>query len=671
MKQIGQYRIVEEIARGGMGVVYRAVEVASQRPVALKVMLGGAFAVPTARKRFAREAEALARVVHPNVVRIYTYDSTAQGQPYIAMELVEGESLQARLDRDGPLSSDEALRVVSQLCDAVAACHAANVLHRDLKPDNVLVTRDGILKLTDFGLVRDVDPSMSRTKLSVRGNFLGSPGFWAPEQAGGAVGQIGTRTDVYGLGATLFALLTGEPPHDGATLIEILSAAREEKPAPSTLNPSVPRWLDAVVGRALATKPEDRFSSVTELAAALTARRDPPHRLKAKPLRALGGAVAVGMVALTAVGVAFSNQDSVSQLPADTTAPVLILSKPREELEVWADEVAVEGRVPRDDPQTVTLTAMGQPLSVTWSGRTFRGIAALRPDQSRVEVVVTDAAGNATRTSRTLRRPPPWYLELPPERRPQRDVLLGVRFGSAQGEYVNEKEGSVLVYVAPATFPMGSGSDRRRVQLTHGYFLGKYEVSWAQFRRYCAETKARVPSNVFFGTPAGAVAAADDHPVFRVDWREAAEFCAWAGMRLPTEAEWELGAAGRTGHVYPWGSHEPNGSLLNLADESTGKIYFVTEPWNDGFPLTAPVNAFPAGASPSGCLNMAGNVAEWVADRWSQYPDRKDRRDPTGPDSGHAYTVKGGSFKIGVSGVRSAFRATWRPAETIGFRVCR
>jgi tetratricopeptide (TPR) repeat protein len=268
MQQIGRYQVLGEVARGGMGVVYQAHDPVTDRAVALKLLLNQGRAV--SRKRFEREAEALARVDHPNVVRLFDYDVTPSGVPYMAMEWVEGETLHRRLHRGDPLDPDRAVEVATALCGAVAACHAAGLLHRDLKPGNVLFARDGTLKLTDFGLTRDTDPSTSRTQLSSSGNFMGSPGYWAPEQARGQLDQIGEPTDVYGLGATLFAMLTGRPPQEGVTLPEILSALEAKKPAPSSLNPAVPAWLDRVVGRALATEPADRFESAEALGAALS-----------------------------------------------------------------------------------------------------------------------------------------------------------------------------------------------------------------------------------------------------------------------------------------------------------------------------------------------------------------------------------------------------------------
>jgi tetratricopeptide (TPR) repeat protein/predicted Ser/Thr protein kinase len=312
VQQIGRYQVLEEIARGGMGVVYKARSPSDDAPVAIKVMLGAGFSNPTSRKRFEREAEALSRVQHPNVVRILGSDVTPSGEPYMVMELVEGSSLQRRLDHQGPLDPDGAAEALVALCEAVAACHRAGVLHRDLKPDNVLVTRDGVLKLTDFGLVRDTDPSMSRTQLSKEGDLLGTPGFWAPEQAFGQIDAIGPATDVYGLGGTLFALLTGRPPHEAESLVQILAATQESKPAPSSLAPGVPGWLDAVAARALAVEPRARYPDAAAMAEALAAGRARARAAPGAPIARVG----VGVAALVLTGALLLSARSWPTSPA-------------------------------------------------------------------------------------------------------------------------------------------------------------------------------------------------------------------------------------------------------------------------------------------------------------------------------------------------------------------
>jgi serine/threonine-protein kinase len=328
--EIGRFQQLEELARGGMGVVYKAHDPSASRSVALKVMLGSSYRDNLARKRFQREAQALGRVEHPGVVRVLGYDTASTGEPYMIMELVEGESLQLRLDRGGPLDPDDVVRHGVALCEAVQAAHDAGVLHRDLKPDNALVTRTGAVKLVDFGLVRDLDPSMSRTQLSVDGSFLGTPTFWSPEQARGDRDLIDARTDVYGLGATMFALLTGEPPHGDGPLPEVMRAVQQPKPRPSSLNPAVPAWLDRVVARAMEIDPNRRYPSAAALGAALAAGGGQPTGegpSQGAVVASLGLVAAALVVALLLV-VADGPQGPAAASPQDTAAPARPESEP-------------------------------------------------------------------------------------------------------------------------------------------------------------------------------------------------------------------------------------------------------------------------------------------------------------------------------------------------------
>ncbi|MCO5171747.1 MAG: serine/threonine protein kinase, partial [Planctomycetes bacterium] len=300
-RRIGSYALGPEVARGGAGVVFRAVDLRDGREVALKLMLGA----DEARRalRFGREARALIRLRHPGIVAALDAGVEA-GRPWLAMELVEGESLQRHLDARGPLAPAAAAALVAQLARAVEHAHAEGVLHRDLKPDNVLITRDGAPRLIDFGLARDVEPDAG-SRLTATGAVVGTPGYWAPEQARGEVADV--RTDVHGLGALLYAALVAAPPIEAESFAEALIAAeaREVEP-PSRRRADVAPALDAVCARALARRREDRYPSAGALADALDAwlagsRGAPAGRVRRAPrvgalLGAAAGAAALGVV---------------------------------------------------------------------------------------------------------------------------------------------------------------------------------------------------------------------------------------------------------------------------------------------------------------------------------------------------------------------------------------
>ncbi|MBX3472025.1 MAG: protein kinase [Planctomycetes bacterium] len=226
-RRLGDLELLGELARGGMGVVYRALDRRLGREVAVKVALGGA-ADPEELERFAVEARAAARLRHPNIVGIHRVGEE-RGAPYLVMDLVPGESLQRRLSRDGPLRPREAARLCALLARALAFAHGRGVLHRDLKPHNVLVTPDGQPVLTDFGLAKEVDRARGVT---MTGQVLGTPAYMAPEQARGDNERVDRRADVYGLGATLYALLTGQPPFQAGSAIAVLAKVAEDPVEP-------------------------------------------------------------------------------------------------------------------------------------------------------------------------------------------------------------------------------------------------------------------------------------------------------------------------------------------------------------------------------------------------------------------------------------------------------
>ena len=245
--RIDHYEVHDELARGGMGVVYRATDTRSGAKVVVKLLKVDS---EKARRRLRREAKAMRRLTHPSVLALYD-DGEHEGRPYLVLPYVEGESLQDRLDREGTLSVDDAVDIAIQVGGGLRAAHQLGLLHRDVKPDNVLVDGHmrGAVKLTDFGLVKDTDPGRSAsTSLSVRGQFLGTPGYWPPEQAFGRLVLIGPASDVYALGALLYALLSGHPPRPNDTLPRALQAF--DTPPPPLLD--APDWLDDLIQRCLA-----------------------------------------------------------------------------------------------------------------------------------------------------------------------------------------------------------------------------------------------------------------------------------------------------------------------------------------------------------------------------------------------------------------------------------
>jgi WD40 repeat protein/predicted Ser/Thr protein kinase len=275
-RRLGDYELLEEIARGGMGVVYRARQLSLKRTVAVKVLLTAEFANETSRKRFRREAEAAAGLTHPNIVSIYEIGEH-EGQPYFAMELIEGQSL-AELNRDKPVPGEQAARWLKTIAEAVHFAHQHGVLHRDLKPSNVLVDRLDVPHVTDFGLAKQDEAGAT---LTLSGQVLGTPSFMPPEQADPRRGDTTAASDVYSLGAILYHLLTNRPPFIAETLTQTLRLVAEAEPvSPRLLNPGAPRDLETICLKCLEKDPRRRYSSAQALAAELG------HFLNNEPIEA-------------------------------------------------------------------------------------------------------------------------------------------------------------------------------------------------------------------------------------------------------------------------------------------------------------------------------------------------------------------------------------------------
>lgn len=263
--QLHGYHIEGVLGTGGMGIVYRGRHLKLKRPVAIKMLLSGGYAGPLEHERFKREAESIAALCHPNIVQVFDAGE-CDGHPYFVMELVEGGSLAEQLD-GCPRSSRDAAAYVSILARAVHAAHTGGIMHRDLKPGNILVAADGTLKIADFGLARRSDQPDQSTAITIAGTHLGTPSYMAPEQAVGAATEFCPLIDIYALGAILYELLTGRPPFRGETAAETERQVVSDEPvAPIRLNPNVPRDLQTICLKCLQKNPSRRYESAADLA---------------------------------------------------------------------------------------------------------------------------------------------------------------------------------------------------------------------------------------------------------------------------------------------------------------------------------------------------------------------------------------------------------------------
>ena len=258
-KETGNYRILKELGKGGMGVVYKANQTSLGRMVAMKVLPQHLTTNPSFIKRFKNEARAIAKLNHPNIVQIFDIGQDDETH-YYTMEFIEGPPLDEIIYRDGTLPLDRAINIILQVASALQYAHGQGIVHRDIKPSNIMIDKTGRIKVTDFGLALQ----QKTTRLTIDGGIVGTPEYMSPEQA---VGQTATaQSDIYSLGIVFYELLTGKVPFEAESPLMLLNKIRDSEPQwPCSINPDIPVGIEKIIRNMMSKKPEDRYQSCQEL----------------------------------------------------------------------------------------------------------------------------------------------------------------------------------------------------------------------------------------------------------------------------------------------------------------------------------------------------------------------------------------------------------------------
>ena len=660
MRHIGRYELGPEIARGGMGVVYRARDPQLGREVAIKLVLTSLSGEEL--RRFLLEGEAAARVRHPNVLPVHEL-SVHEGRPYLVMDLALGGSLRDRLRREGALGASEALQVLLPLCRALSALHQAQILHRDLKPENVLLAEDGTPLLADLGLAKALD---KETRYTATGVPLGTPAYMSPEQALGNKSSVDVRSDVYGLGAILYELLSGSPPLRAESLLALLDSVVNTPPASlRTHVPGIDPALDAICLRCLEKDPQRRYASVAELATALERWEEP--QVARRSHRALSG-LALASLALIGAATAWAWERTVPLAPpaAHARAPATLAvtqlgPTSREGLARLRIEIG------GSEARAVEVGPVGGEATGTWlapvSGLLEFDYPCRRVGRTELRVRVKDSSLSA-RLVIGCPDLPRWFLAL--EERPPLLADLQPEPGSPQA-YRNREDGSLLCWIPPGEALVQVAGALHRVPVA-GFYLGKFEVSEAQLALYQAACgrESEPPK-------AGAV------PAHWVDFHTASEYARSVGGRLPTVAEWNLAAYGRASapeRAQAWAEPGFDRVFADLDASSQGRGY--------------PREVDQREATPEGVHGLAGGVREWVADLSPQTSSNL-RANPWTPSApleepgpralrhegrrGRTRETRGGSFQSPALDALplgfTQYPAVVPPRNDLGFRIVR
>jgi formylglycine-generating enzyme required for sulfatase activity len=613
-------------------------------------------------KRFEREAKALAQLSHPNIVHVHDYGEY-EGAPYLVMEYLPGGVLKSKLGTAMPWR--EAVRLLLPIAQALAYAHEHNIVHRDVKPSNILLTEKGQPMLSDFGIAKILE-SEQTTGLTTTGMGVGTPEYMAPEQW---TGQAGTLSDLYSLGVVLYELVTGRKPYTADTPAAImLKQANDPLPRPRQFVPDLPDGVEKVLFKALAKTPDDRYQSMGEFTAALENLMSghtlpegvPPEQTKP---------------AQEATLPAGGSGRQAPQAEPKVSAP------PRRSLKLgktggWAAVIGVLVLA------CLLLVALG-----------FGLVKLAQQGRGPLAGLLGSGVTPTPALTHPETLPPP---EIPTPRDTsvpsESDSIISPRDGmkSVQvpaGQFlmgVTKADLDTLYYMCPECKPgIFEDAPQHSIYLD-GFRIDETEVTTSQFALFIQETGYRTDaekqgSSLVFDSaindynrvkavdwrhPQGRQVNLEQYglyPVVQVSWNDAKAYCAWAGRRLPTEAEWEKAARGTQGFFFPWGNTPPNNQFVNF-NRTRGSA--------------DPVGSYPDGASPYGALDMAGNVWEWTSSYYGEtYYNQMPDRNPPGPSTGAERVLKGGSWaateKKELILLSSAFRLDYAEtfnSDLVGFR---
>ncbi len=639
-QSIGRYHIIEQLGQGGMAVVYKAYDTRLECDVAVKCIRMERLTEELKEKtlkRFEREAKEVARLTHPNIVKVMDYGEY-QGIPYLVMPYLPGGTLKQRSGEKLPWR--EAVCLVLPVARALAYAHSHNIIHRDIKPGNILITDTGEPMLSDFGVAKILDVEDGNT-LTGAGVGVGTPEYMAPEQW---MNKVVPQTDIYALGVVLYELVTGRKPYSADTPAAVLiMQSSQPLPRPQQYVPDLPEGVEKVLYKAMAKEPKDRYASMGEFAAALEGLLD--GRQKEKVVEAAEGTVPI-----------------VSDVP-----PLKQAAKQQENETIDEKLTPPEpDRTGRENGQKgkgwivgaaggvillgiLCLVAFMSPLNKIISPPTKMATSTLVLSTD----ITTSASILPTKTATKTAIPPTETAA------PTLTPTLGV--GSTR---VSEKDGMLLMYVPSGTFEMGSENGKSNEKPVHTVYLDAYwidqtEVTNGMYAQCVSSGDCTLPHQISSNSRSEyyGIKQYDDYPVIYVDWNQADAYCRWTGRRLPSEAEWEKAARGTDERAFPWGEendycHKANYAGCMADSNKTG--------------------SYPAGVSPYGALDMAGNVWEWVVDWYDlNYYANYSHENPTGPDSGEFRVIRGGAWYSSGENVRSSSRGFGDPdngGQNIGFR---
>lgn len=684
-RTLGQYEILEEIGRGGMANVYRAVQPSIGREVAVKILPTHFLQDQTFLERFNREVQVIARLQHPHILPVYDYGEQ-EGRPYIVMAYLTGGSLADHIQQaDNGMPLDEVVRLVSQIAEGLDFAHKEGIIHRDFKPRNVLLDRNGNAYLSDFGIAKVTEITAQLTGTGI----VGTPAYMAPEMA--QPGGVSPLVDIYALGVTIYQMLTGLLPYEADTPLGVLMA-HASRPIPDVREsrPDLPVYVQMVVGRAMAKDSMARYSTAGELAkdlrAAVTAKAPPspvvpptePHPTVPDTLPATPRPPELRTVQQAPV---MPTQPDLTPPPAQVQpasppysaappagvppqqyAPSPAYPQPgyptapparRRGISAWVWILAglfviaclgMAGAVVLFAPEYLPFEIAFLATETETPRPTATELPTSTPT-SKVEPTSTEAPPPTLEPTATViptDTPVPTDTPIPPG-------LPGGGMVTSNSQWtpmIREFDGVEMALVPIGCFMMGSNTGDNDEKPVHEqcfnepFWIDVYEVTNQQYGSSGRSTGNNRPREL-------------------INWFDAFAHCEKRGGRLPTDKEWEYAARGPDSLVYPWGNEFVAGNVV-YEGNSGGQIHDV--------------GSKPGGVSWVGAYDMSGNVWEWVSSIWMPYPYDPDDGRENYFNRSSMRVLRGGSFLDGQYLIRTTPRDTTSPSNTwndTGFRCAR
>lgn len=600
-----RYRLDFKIGAGGMGSVYGATRLHIGDTVAVKILHSELVADSHSVERFRREAQAAARLKHPNAVAIYDFGVSNEGLVYIVMELVEGKSLR-NVIKEGPLTPSAAVEVLNQVCSAVDEAHRHNIIRRDLKPDNIMVsfTASGVrIKVLDFGIAKLRDLSAAEGTLTQSGTIMGTPHYMSPEQCLGE--ELDGRSDIYSLGVVLYEMLTRIVPFHSPTPTAVVVQHVTQQPPPlRSINASISAAVEAVALHALEkrreARPQTGAAFAQELAAAVT-----------------GAPVVTQGARWPAQTDALHSVPPAAQMTAPGWATTVRTATPTSGAATPAGTPPFPSgaALPAKSRTRLVLLLVGAVLVTALIGGAVALLIRMKSDENRMQPGKSqEEATNSQAADKPASNPTPPVA-------------------------TNPVPPTNMVYVRGGEFLMGSdkGDEHERPQhkvTVKPFFIDRYEVTCDEYEEFIRATGHPAPPGwINAHHPPGKASS----PATGVSWDDANAYARWAGKRLPTEEEWEFAARGTDGRRYPWG----DGWRSGMANADTSA---------HGHGGTANVGDH-KGASPFGALDMVGNAWEWTATDFATYPGGQ-----SATPQNEQKVIRGGSWKSNKNQATTTFR---------------